>query len=426
MSALGHYDPPSPPAIEDFVTIKELTAKTDQDDGINGESEYIVRITFKHPGHSEADSEILLEFNVNWDDIDPDTGLPYDSQVPLHLPLIGKNGFGSDKINSRIHQECSPSAPWEITLDVKESNDQSLGDILKTLGDAAAKAGTNLPPVDAKVKGIVIIGGILSGAVGDILNKLFNNMENLGFTNPNFNGGDGDPGDTNKVRSDSLAHFSYTAEKSVKVIPGKIHECESTNTNTPTESPEHTFGDDAQKAQASWDYLLTATGMIDTTSIEPGTPDGDAEQAALHERRQALRELVAAMGRDVAQVEIDEAEDHPELVSSTQLDIALQQMAMGDSYKQQSLSQSNTSPMFQALQLYRQVFTSLAHNLHETQTSALDAYQSGSDIVINWQHGGVLQSSASLDGGWQDIPAAISGYRTAIGVGNRFFRVIKR
>ena len=77
--------------------------------------------------------------------------------------------FGSDKVNSKIHQECSPSSPWQITIVVKESNSQDLGDILKLLGDAALKAGTNLPPVDAKVKGIVIIGGLLSGVVGEIL-----------------------------------------------------------------------------------------------------------------------------------------------------------------------------------------------------------------------------------------------------------------
>jgi hypothetical protein len=424
--ARAHPDPPGPPALEDQIKILEIMAESDQDDGINGESEYILRITIKHPGHAEADSELLMEFNVDWDAKDPDTGVPYDMQVPLRLPLVGKNGFASDAVHSHVHFECTPSAPWEVTMQLKESNNLVLADILKILGDAASKLGTNLPPVDPKIQGLIVIGGVLSGALGEILNKLFNNMENLGQANPTWNSGDGDLGDTNTVRTGDLFHFSYKAEKFVKVIPGRKGECESTNTPSSGETPEHTFGDDVPRAQSSWDYLFDATSRIDGIVSEPGTPNGPLEQAAVQQQRQAVLELVGAMGRHVAQVELEEAVGRPLLVDPQKLSQAQQQVTQGDSFKQMSIVQTNTALMFQALQLYRQAFTLLAHDLHETQLSAIDAYLAGSELVLNWQHGGTLQSAVAPGGPWEDIPRAISGFRAPVTPTSKYFRVVKR
>lgn len=165
---------------------------------------------------------------------------------------------------------------------------------------------------------------------------------------------------------------------------------------------------------------------IDGTGIEPGTVNDPVQQAKLQGQRQALRELVALIGRSVALTELTEAAQRPDLVPPPQLNAERQQFQMADLLVQQSMSQSNSAPLMQALQLYQQVFTDLAIPLHQNQASALEIHQDDDRMVIEWHHGGVLQWAQSPDGPWTDIADAVSPYRAPVDFQRQFFRVFKR
>jgi hypothetical protein len=425
----AHPDPPGPPTLEDWIVLKELYAETDQDDGINGETEYFLRITVKHAGHPHADAEIIAAFSVNWDDIDPDTGLPYDEGTPPRLPLVGKNGALSSEINCfkdmTKDRECSPSEAWTVSLELKESNTLELALICSELGKAFEKIGTNIPPelVDPRIGVAIILTGPLLTALGNILDQLYNTIDTLGIENPGWTTGEGDNSTNAVPRSGDALNYSYKMEKHVVVIPGKFHECAATN--TPTESPDHSFGDDTQKSEISWEYLRSAAQRIDAVDIEPGETNGPAEQALMQGLRQTLRELMGTVGRSVAFTEVQEAQSRPDRVPPQQLNSAIQQFQAAENFRQQSLSQSNTAPLLQALQIYQQVFNSLAVPLHKFQASALDIYQAGDQIVINWQHGGILQVASAIDGSWTNVPYAITPFRAPLTTEARFFRVHK-
>lgn len=99
---------------------------------------------------------------------------------------------------------------------------------------------------------------------------------------------------------------------------------------------------------------------------------------------------------------------------------------MADVFVQQSLSQSNTAPLIQAVQLYQQVFTDLAIPLHQNQAATLEIHQDDDRMVIEWHHGGVLQSAPTPEGPWTDIADAVSPYRAPMTGQIQLFRVIKR
>lgn len=425
-NAYAHPDPPAPPTLEDWIVLKELNAESDQDDGFNGKSEYFLRIKMKHAGHAHADSEIVVGFEVDWDAINPDTGKPYDSETPPSLPLVGKNGAISSAINSLIDRECSPSESWELSFELKESNSLELADIFSTLGQALEKMGTNLPlTLNPRLSVPIVLGGPLLGALGAILDKLFNTMENLGIENPNWTSGEGDTGTNVVSKSGDAAHYSFRMEKHVVVIPGKRHECEATVTNPPSYKPEHSFGEDMRKAEFSWESLRHAALRIDAVDLEPGETNDPLGQVVVQEQRQALRELIAPIGRSVALAELEEAQLRPDLVPQEQLDSARERFQIAEYLSHEALAQTNTAPLLQALQLYQHVFSGLASALHESQASALDYYQAGDEFVIGWQHGGLLQMADSPAGPWTDLAYAISPFRAPMSSGSRFFRVIK-
>lgn len=426
----AHWDEGPPPALEDKVVLKELIAESDQDDGIDGNSEYILRVTIKHTGHAVADAEVLVEFKADWDVKNPETGIPFDEETPPRLPLVGKNGFISDAINSPIHQECSPSAPWELKIELKESNTFALADVLQELGKALEKTGTNLPSgLDPRVGAVVVLAGPLASAVGNILDKLFNTEDTLGTSNPGWFSGEGDPGSTNASpveREGDLFHYSYKMEKQV-VTAGGDENCGTTNTPSGSGAGEdHAFGEDVPRAKESWNYLRRAVALIGTTDIEPGTPNGEPEQLSLQERRRTLCELLGMVGRHVAYSEVAEADANPDAVPPQMYQSARQQLQLADTIHANAIELGDPGMLLEALQLYEQGYFMLAQVLHQEQRALLEIYTSGPEIVLHWRHGGNLQMAPSPSGPWTEVPRAVSPFRTALGEAGRFFRVLKQ
>lgn len=91
VSTQAHEDTGGPQRVDDSVKITEVTALTDQDDGVNGESEYCLKISMEHPDHIAASESVDCPSGPNWDDTEKESGKKWEELG--RLPLIGAQGY---------------------------------------------------------------------------------------------------------------------------------------------------------------------------------------------------------------------------------------------------------------------------------------------------------------------------------------------
>jgi len=363
-------DPPGPPELDDQVRLDSLVASTDQDDWFNGESEYCIRLKLTHLKHEHVNTEFVNCFSANWDSIDPATGKSYDD--PIHrtgienagnMPLMGPNGIGGGAFNAAWCNECAPTEQWTLQIQLTESDFNLLGQILKDVGTALQKAGL---PVAVKDQGRLVLVGTAAKLVGEILDKLFAKVENLGVSNPTWAPGAGDP-QGQIPKAESPYHYSYNATKTVK--QSTLQRCGDPDPPAPAPTPlppgspaaclsdeRHLFSRSVVVADGSWERLRGAASRIDDVTGEGGEPLADEEGV-----REDLRELTGTLGRFVAQSELSEA---AATLPPEAFQPARHHLDQGDFLLNQALSTRATEPLLGALDEYRQVFSLLAPQLH--------------------------------------------------------------
>jgi hypothetical protein len=211
--------------INDSIWIKELTAKTDQDDG-GGESEYCVRIKASHqPTHNFMDSEIIICGDADWDDPSDQAGKEWHELNPLRLPLIGNGGYLASSLRVRSHfHECSPSEAWDITLTLHEVDYTPAGEIIKELGEIIEEHGKDI----AQIANIATAGQatVITKFAGDMarwsgkwIDEIVNDTEFLGRYDASFDDGEGDPSNTVDADENGNArHFKASASKKVAKV----------------------------------------------------------------------------------------------------------------------------------------------------------------------------------------------------------------
>ena len=380
--ATAHHDPPGAPALEDQIALNVI-ARTDQDDGVFGESEYCIRIKVKHPGHDALTEEFVNCFSANWDTVDPATGMPFDAAITPGAPNGGKmplmaaeitdatgkvvraGGIGGGPFRSAFHPECSPTQPWEVEVRLAE-DDTSITDILKKIGEALQEKKLPIPGADA---GRVELLGMAATLVSGILDEIFGRMEdNLGVSRPTWGTGEGDPaGEVDK--SESVFHFSVEAKKTVRSVPSEDHKCKKDPPPFCPLDENHLFSIDPAVASRAWDKFRDAARDIDTLGSEAG---GVAPSDVIDAQKRSLRQLVAVLGRFVAQVEVDEALAAPGKVPANVLAQAQLLIAEGDTLRDQALAADDTPLLLAALDRYRGAFELLLSLVHPDPTQVCE------------------------------------------------------
>ena len=222
--APGHEDTGGPARVNDSVKLTEVTALSDQDDGLNGLSEYCIRVTIVHPDHI-GESESVDCVDVNWDDTDKKSGRTWE-QIGS-LPLIGPGGYAGSSWESVDHtNECVDSAPWTLRTRLTEANTFGLADILAAIGDALTQGNAS-----GAAGGKLFLYGEAAKIAAKILRELFADLDNLGAVPLKWEAGEGDPGGTVPKGPDEARHFKASGEKTVtRVSP----DCTSYKLPTPS------------------------------------------------------------------------------------------------------------------------------------------------------------------------------------------------
>ena len=370
----AHHDPPGKPALEDQLALNVI-AKTDQDDGLNGESEYCVRIKIKHPGHDQVTEEFVNCFSANWDSVDPATSQPFDaafaSGIPNagNMPLMGNEikdasgkvlragGLGGGPFRTPVHPECSATAEWQLDFQLTEDS-TNIGDILKKIGGALQEKKLPVPAAD---QGRIELAGMAATLVGTILDEIFGGMQdNLGSSRLTWGTGEGDP-DGTVARNETTFHYALEGTKTVRSVPSEDRKCQKDPPLMCPVEENHLFSADIAVASRAWDKLREASADIENLGAEQGvavTPD------AIEQQKRALRKLVATLGRFVAQVEVDESLAAPGKVPANVLAQAQLLVAEGDVLRDQALASDDTGVLLSALDRYREAFELLVSLVH--------------------------------------------------------------
>jgi len=416
-SATAHLDFPDPQPLEldDRITLDGLTLRTDQDDG--AESEYCLKVEYRHDRHEHADVTRFGCDDINWDDPDPTTGEPYDEPTNRgaegNLPLVGPNGKSKhldwdshrhlELRRQKSEAECAPTEQWTLTITLTESDASALSDVVDTVAVAASLTGE--PHLEAAGKA----AKVLSTAI-DLLKADIQDLGSDTFTWPRGDSPVGpDPGTVGGTSRSGLIgfgqdangvkHFSYVATKRTKAIstncavapvatpsstpspspapsPSPVQPFPTpTPTPTPTPSPEppppqgcydnsHLLRPYLPEAAQRWDRLHVAASQVDFVSVEPGASSFDVTPV-----RRDLRNLVGTVGRYAAELEILEAEATSGVVSPDDLARARADLVEGDAFFSSALNSGNTNDMHSALESYERAFNSLVPQLHDCAAS---------------------------------------------------------
>ncbi|MBM2826664.1 MAG: hypothetical protein HW403_728 [Dehalococcoidia bacterium] len=363
LSGLGvraHQDPPGPPSIDDQVNITEMIAKTDQDDGPNGESEYCLRVSWTHTeAHPIVSGEWFNCQNINWDDPNPaNNNTPFDEGSAPRLPLIGSNGYMANQVLGPRHHECVSSAYWKIDAYLYESDDSDAGEIIAEIGQAVQELSGLAPP---GLQARVVLAGRAVERIGRILDRVFANMtDNLGHLLLDWDPGSGDPSGTVQ-KTGSLAHFNGRAEKNVQKISDI--DCLAASTfvgvqpSTFGQDPDHWFGRAVAYAAPRWNALRGAAGRIDNVR-------GESTGAPNEALRTDLRDLAGSIARTVADNEVVEGEANPGRVPASTIAEAKTLLAQGDALLETGVGLGRTSDLIKAITSYQQAFEMVTPLLH--------------------------------------------------------------
>ncbi len=433
VAASAHRDTPhqSPNELTDQIVLRKLEAKSDQDDGINGLSEYCIHARTTHPDHGEGSGAYVNCPTVNWDWTDPQSGQSFETLGAI--PLLGKGGYGGGSWNGDFHHECEATAPWTLNVDLTESNSIELADILRKIGEALAKVTLPVPTAQGQS---IKLAGEAARVVADILENLFAGIEDLGKANPQWPEGEADPsGEAERTPQNDpddtdLGHFRFEAVKNVAFrslecaptptptpaptpggtptpIPSPTKTPAPTSTpgptTTPAPSPEGTplglvtfansaagpapvlataggefcFADASHAlsrssivADPAWDLLALAAGAISGVASEPGAQPA-LPPATLGLMRRDLRRLIAALGRIAAATEVAEAEAPGSGVDPGALAVAAQGLDQGDTLRDEAVFEGNDDKLILALGRYEESFDALSALLHPSCAPAL-------------------------------------------------------
>ncbi|MEB3778865.1 MAG: hypothetical protein GSR85_01335 [Desulfurococcales archaeon] len=156
LNVYSHLDPPGNPPIRVEVKLLDIELLSDQDDGLNGETELIVKWTLAHSGHFLSSSSKTRE-------------------VPGILTITGLNYDYSDlrsKSFNKImysHVECTPMSPIFMNAEFIEDDTDTITQILS--GIAAAGTGLAATLVSLGGGSALIVASLASGsALSNIIN----------------------------------------------------------------------------------------------------------------------------------------------------------------------------------------------------------------------------------------------------------------
>jgi hypothetical protein len=274
----SHEDPGGPERLNDSVKLTDVTALTDQDDGLNGLSEYCIRVTVVHPDHI-SDAESVDCVDVDWDETDRESGTAWQDLMPPRLPLIGTQGYAGTSWESVDHtNECRPTAPWTLRTKLTESDSFGLSNILEAIGQALSQ-GNAAGAAGAKL----FLYGEAAKLAAKILRELFDDLSNLGSIPLKWESGEGDPSGTVPKGPEEARHFKASGEKTVTQITPN---CTPTTTPTTTTPTNTTPTDTTPTDTTPTDTTPTDTTPTDTTttgtttSLAVGARASRAAQAA--------------------------------------------------------------------------------------------------------------------------------------------------
>jgi len=351
--ASAHLDP-GRTLINDQVQLSDLRLlkpvgegdPSGTDDGVNGNTELCIRMSVEHPGHLELHEYLQCDISVDWDAAKPGdpSGRQYED-VPgpnplgyAEIPLIGLGGKAGGSWSGPEHLgECTPAAPWIVSVQLLEVSSQGIGDILKKVGEALAKPGgatTGSIVGGATSDPRVVLIGVAAAVLGQVLDELFPPSEkaNLGNTDLTIAEGDGeDDPEPDPTTSVASANFVYTIEKVVTPLgpcqppttittpssgsgdhtnrgsttsgpPSAVRVDRAANRAACSPPPKHVFCVDVAGARASWEQLRAAIRATPLLKAEDGVDDTRAKLD-----RRFLLGLAGTLGRTAAETELDEA-----------------------------------------------------------------------------------------------------------------------
>ena len=373
--APSHEDAGGPERLDDSVKLTSLNALSDQDDGVDGQSEYCIRISFEHPDHLDAAESVHCPTGVNWDD--PSTAGGATWETVGSLPLVGTGGYAGAVWEGPSHtKECRTTAPWTVTVKLTESNTVGIGDVLTAIGKALQQAGVAGP---AGAKAVLI--GKAAELASVVLKELFETLEDLGQTDLKWESGEGDPGGVVTKGPETSRHFDVTGAKTVtRVTP----DCSppvttpppttgETSTNPYVEPPrrpravaaqvacavpaDHVLCPSRSGARAAWRDLRRAALL--TRKLKPETPSARGETARVRRR---LVTLIGTLAREAARREMAEARAaQPPIRVSARM---RRTFARAERARLRAARGGKHGPLVRAIGGYRTVFDRLVVRVH--------------------------------------------------------------
>ncbi len=370
--ALAHEDVGAD-KINDWITITELTATTDQDDG-GGESEYCVRVTADHGrDHSLMDTEFIQCSNVDWDDPSDEAGKDWDELVPLRLPLIGTGGAMGGERTVRFHAyDCSPTSFWNLKMKLYEVNYSQVGELLNDVADLVEKEGLNaagiLGAADPAIAGLVKLGGATARLAGKWIDKIVNENEDLGGYDVVFNDGQGDPSGTiDPPAQNAGLHFRATMKKSTYKVgtcaaPKQAYYLDDTNRRrTEAGAAFLSNGTSALCLNTGDESSRQFTGLrdialrIDAIKAEPGNT---LTEASVVNVRIGMVGLVGTLAQVAAHAQISAARDKFDLAET--LFSLRAPLAAADAAFEAALAEGSGELLVAAIDGYEAVHKALA------------------------------------------------------------------
>lgn len=207
----AHLDKPGNPAIKVTIYLKSVTLKTDQDDGLDGNAEIVVKFTYLHEGHEGGGGLVTID-DFNWD---------YER---------------TRTVNKKIyeHIECTPMNRIQIDMEAKEEDTDTITTIV---GGLVAIAGGVVATAYSTGTALLWAG---AGGIGGItaLFASINSADDLGWDREEATS----PGDLYLETSDIKVKFRIETEivRGVSCVEPRPTTTKTTTTTTTQPLPTET------------------------------------------------------------------------------------------------------------------------------------------------------------------------------------------
>ncbi|MCH2076528.1 MAG: hypothetical protein MK180_06530 [Rhodobacteraceae bacterium] len=306
------------------ITLTEIVATTDQDDG-GGESEYCVRAKLVHQTHPAAQVDLLRCYDVDWDDEVPGTDVEYHEQKDLRLPLMGPKGAVDSEVVLSRHDSCTPTAPWDLEVQLYEVDYSPAGEIINDVADLIEKHAKENTKAFAflEPKALALTGLTADAArlAGKWIDRIVNETELLGTYTANFDRAAFDPKGSGSAKNQKqLRHFNADATKTVSPIgacdfgflkfflDGSLPiildqvSCLRSASSPMCMNP-------GEASQEQFQGLAANAARADEIAPEDGT---EATEAGALEMRQSILGLTAAYSQGAVQAQLELLSEMPE------------------------------------------------------------------------------------------------------------------